>query len=69
MHWKRLASARLSNCAEECAAPVTEKRTGFLRQAGGYCLTVLAVLACPCHLPVLMLLLGDTVAGTFVADH
>lgn len=62
-------SAQFSDCADKCAAPVTAKRTGFLRQPGGYFLTVLAVLACPCHLPVLMLLLGGTVAGTFLADH
>lgn len=29
----------------------------------------LAVLTCPCHLPILLALLSGTVAGAFVADH
>ena len=30
---------------------------------------VLAALTCPCHLPVLALLLSGTAAGAFVSEH
>ncbi|OWJ96240.1 mercury resistance protein [Pseudomonas sp. A46] len=30
---------------------------------------VLAVLTCPCHLPVLVLLLSGSAAGAFVSEH
>ncbi|MGU2419703.1 broad-spectrum mercury transporter MerE [Burkholderia cenocepacia] len=29
----------------------------------------LALLTCPCHLPILIALLSGTVVGAFVADH
>lgn len=30
---------------------------------------ILAVLSCPCHLPILAALLSGTVAGAFLTDH
>ena len=35
----------------------------------GYAMALLALLTCPCHLPVLALLLSGTVAGAFLAEH
>lgn len=34
-----------------------------------YTWSVLAALACPCHLPILALLLSGTVAGALLAEH
>lgn len=34
-----------------------------------YTWSVLAALACPCHLPILALLLSVTVAGALLAEH
>ena len=36
---------------------------------GGYALAVLALLTCPCHLPVLALLLSGTAAGALLSEH
>lgn len=35
----------------------------------GYLWGVLAVLTCPCHLPVLAVVLAGTTAGAFVGEH
>ncbi len=35
----------------------------------GYLWATLAVLTCPCHLPLLALALGGTAAGTFIVNH
>lgn len=35
----------------------------------GYLWGALAVLTCPCHLPVLAILLTGTSVGAFLADH
>jgi mercuric ion transport protein len=38
------------------------KRTGYL-------MAVLAMLSCPCHFPILLLLLSGTAAGALLAGH
>lgn len=43
--------------------------SGVARRRGGYTLAIVAALTCPCHLPVLALLLAGTVAGAFLAEH
>jgi mercuric ion transport protein len=35
----------------------------------GYAWGVLAALTCPCHLPVLALLLSGTAVGALISDH
>lgn len=40
-----------------------------LRQAMTYLMGTLAVLTCPCHLPVLLLLLSGTAAGAFLSEN
>jgi mercuric ion transport protein len=40
-----------------------------LRQAVTYVMGTLAVLTCPCHLPVLLLLLSGTAAGAFLSEN
>lgn len=39
------------------------------KSVAGYLWAVLAVLTCPCHLPLLALALGGTAAGTFIGTH
>lgn len=39
------------------------------RLMGGYAAAVLAALTCPCHLPLLLVLLSGTVAGGFLSAH
>lgn len=34
-----------------------------------YAMAVLALLTCPCHLPILLLLLSGTAAGAFVTEY
>lgn len=46
--------------------PETTASTSRLR---GYAWGVLAVLTCPCHLPVLALLLSGTAMGALISDH
>lgn len=40
-----------------------------MRAIKGYRLIALAVVACPCHWPLLALLLSGTAVGAFVADN
>ena len=40
-----------------------------LRQVMTYVMGTLAVLTCPCHLPVLLLLLSGTAAGAFLSEN
>jgi len=40
-----------------------------LRQAMTYVMGTLAVLTCPCHLPVLLLLLSGTAAGALLSEN
>ena len=35
----------------------------------GYLWGVLAVLTCPCHLPILAVVLAGTTAGAFIGEH
>lgn len=35
----------------------------------GYAWRTLAVLTCPCHLPLFAILLGGTAAGSFISEH
>ncbi|MBI4192269.1 MAG: mercury resistance protein [Betaproteobacteria bacterium] len=39
------------------------------RSAGYYAMAVLALLTCPCHLPILLLLLSGTAAGAFITEY
>jgi mercuric ion transport protein len=39
------------------------------RIAATYFMGALAILSCPCHLPILLVLLSGTAAGTFLADN
>ena len=40
-----------------------------VRRRGGYAMMFLAALTCPCHLPVLALLLSGTAAEAFLTEH
>lgn len=39
------------------------------KRRAGYGLALIAVITCPCHLPILLLLLSGTAAGAFVAEY
>ncbi len=39
------------------------------RPITGYLWSVLAVLTCPCHLPILAAVLAGTTAGAFLGEH
>ena len=39
------------------------------RRGAGYFFLVTGFLACPCHLPLLALLLGGTFLGVFLREH
>lgn len=39
------------------------------RRRGGYVMMFLAGLTCPCHLPVLALLLSGTAVSAFLTEH
>lgn len=45
-----------------------EQGRGWGRR-GGYALTALALLTCPCHLPILAALLAGTALGAVITDH
>lgn len=40
-----------------------------VRRSTGYAMAVLALLTCPCHLPIFFLLFSGTAAGAFAAEH
>jgi mercuric ion transport protein len=39
------------------------------KRRAGYGLALIAVITCPCHLPILLLLLSGTAAGAFVTEY
>lgn len=39
------------------------------QRRSGYAMALLALLTCPCHLPILVLLLSGTAAGAFLTEH
>ncbi len=39
------------------------------RRSTGYAMAVLALLTCPCHLPILFLLFSGTAAGAFMTEY
>lgn len=39
------------------------------RRGAGNAMAVLALLTCPCHLPILLLLLSGTAAGAFMTEY
>ncbi|MFQ5895494.1 MAG: mercury resistance protein [Nitrospinota bacterium] len=39
------------------------------RTLGGYFLLATGILACPCHLPLLLIFLGGTVLGAFLREN
>jgi mercuric ion transport protein len=39
------------------------------KRRSGYAMALLALLTCPCHLPVLALLLSGSAAGGFLTEH
>jgi mercuric ion transport protein len=43
--------------------------TGSSRTWRAYAWGVLAVLTCPCHLPLLVIVLAGTTAGAFIGEH
>jgi mercuric ion transport protein len=45
--------------------PVEQAR----RRRGSYALMLLALLTCPCHVPILALALTGTAAGALLAEH
>lgn len=62
------------NCGKErCETPLANDLSGqplsTRRRISGYLLAVLAVLAYPCHIPILAALLAGTVAGSFLTEH
>ncbi|MEX0706738.1 MAG: broad-spectrum mercury transporter MerE [Woeseia sp.] len=42
---------------------------GVAKPFTGYLWGALAVLACPCHLPILAVVLAGTSAGAFIGEH
>jgi len=42
---------------------------GVSKPRSGYLWGVLAVLTCPCHLPILAVVLAGTSAGAFIGEH
>ncbi|WP_228290260.1 broad-spectrum mercury transporter MerE [Klebsiella pneumoniae] len=58
-----------------CAAPSAKGddkfiTTDYLQQClSGYLWGALAVLTCPCHLPILAAVLAGTTAGAFLGEH
>lgn len=47
----------------------TEHRKSSGRPIKGYLWGVMAVVTCPCHLPVALLLIAGTSAGAVLSDH
>lgn len=47
----------------------TTNTTHSARGAMTYVMGTIAVLTCPCHLPILTALLSGTAAGAFLADN
>jgi len=47
----------------------TTNTTSPVRPVLTYFMGSLAVLTCPCHLPILLLLLSGTAAGAFLSDN
>ena len=43
--------------------------TEVSRSRNGYLWGILAVLSCPCHLPILAIVLAGTSAGAFLGEH
>lgn len=39
------------------------------RRRGGYALALIALITCPCHLPILAFLLSGTAAGALFTEH
>ena len=48
---------------------VTTNSTSPVRGVMTYLMGMLAVLTCPCHLPILLLLLSGTAAGAFLQQN
>lgn len=47
----------------------TTNTASSVRGVMTYAMGAIAVLTCPCHLPVLIVLLSGTVAGAFLAEN
>lgn len=47
----------------------TSETTASTSRWRGYAWGVVAALTCPCHLPVLALLLSGTAVGALISDH
>ena len=48
---------------------MTKLRRGASRSRRGHVYAILALVTCPCHLPILALLLSGSAAGVFLNDH
>ncbi|MBI3042960.1 MAG: mercury resistance protein [Betaproteobacteria bacterium] len=51
------------------AATNTTDPTSTARGVMSYVMGAIAVLTCPCHLPILILLFSGTAAGAFLSDN
>jgi len=47
----------------------TTNTTSLVRGVLTYFMGAIAVLTCPCHLPILLLLLSGTAAGAFLSEN
>ena len=62
-------SLRTLDCGKEhCETPLAlpDEPLSIRRRISGY---LLAVLTCPCHIPIFAALLAGTAAGGFLAEH
>ena len=48
---------------------MTTHRAELSRNRRGYVYVLLAVVTCPCHLPIFAVLLSGSAVGAFLSDH
>ncbi len=48
---------------------MTTPRAELSRNRRGYVYVLLAVVTCPCHLPIFAVLLSGSAVGAFLSDH
>ncbi len=57
------------HCGTPLANALPDERISIRRRISGYLLAVLAVLTCPCHIPIFAALLAGIAAGGFLTEH
>jgi len=65
-------SLRTLDCGKEhCETPLAlpDEPLSIRRRISGYLLAVLAVLTCPCHIPIFAAVLAGTAAGSFLTEY